>query len=197
MNIGSAGRREAAVTGCLSESVIKAHAPRVKARRAVAQPWRESGCRATEPGTVDRVPAWLVAALAVRSPSTRFSTPVAATVNKCSLWKTRNGLSVARRNRTLIGACDRARLRRLGSARAVKATDHQVVCLIYAMLTRGQDFIERGGADFESKRSRERQLTSPSTPSTTIQPRPRGGRARRLMHKSTTSHSQTVTGCYM
>ena len=51
------GRSEAAVTGCLSESVIKAHAPRVKARRAVAQPRRESGCRATEPGTVDRVSA--------------------------------------------------------------------------------------------------------------------------------------------
>ena len=50
------------------------------------------------------------------------------------------------------------------------------------------------------KRSRaqsERLSPSPSTPSTTIQPRPRAGRARRLMHKSTTSHSQTVTGCYM
>ena len=30
------GRSEAAVAGCLSESVIKAHAPRVKARRVVA-----------------------------------------------------------------------------------------------------------------------------------------------------------------
>ena len=60
------------------ESVIKAHALCVKARRAVAQPWRESGCRATEPGTVDRVPAWLVAASAVRSPSVRFSTPIPA-----------------------------------------------------------------------------------------------------------------------
>ena len=109
----------------------------------------------------------------------------------------RFSLSVARRNRTLIGACDRTRLRRLGSARAVKAIGHQFVCLIYAMLTRGQDFIERGVAHFESERSRERQLTSPSTPSTTIQPRPRAGRARRLMHKSTTSHSQTGTGCYM
>ena len=37
MNGGLAGRSEAAVTRCLSESVIKAHAPRVKARRAVAQ----------------------------------------------------------------------------------------------------------------------------------------------------------------
>ena len=73
-----AGSSEAAVTGCLSESVIKAHAIRVKSRRAVAQLWRKSGCRGTEPGTVDRVPAWLVAASAVRSPPVRFSTPVTA-----------------------------------------------------------------------------------------------------------------------
>ena len=38
------GRSEAAVAGWPSESVIKVHAPRVKARRAVAQPWRASGC---------------------------------------------------------------------------------------------------------------------------------------------------------
>ena len=94
MNSGLAGRSEAAVTGCLSESVIKAHAPRVKARRAVAQPWRESGCRATEPGTVDRVPAWLVAASAVRSPSVRFSTPVTARLTETSLRYTR-GRSIA------------------------------------------------------------------------------------------------------
>ena len=72
------GRSEAAVAGWPSESVIKAHALRVKAQRAVAQPWRESGCRATEPGTVDRVPAWLVAAAAARSLPSRFSSPVTA-----------------------------------------------------------------------------------------------------------------------
>ena len=72
------GRSEAAVAGWPPEPVIKAHAPRVKARRAVAQSWRESGCRATEPGTVDRVPAWLVAASAARSPSVRFSSPISA-----------------------------------------------------------------------------------------------------------------------
>ena len=70
------GRSEAAVIAWLSESVIKAHAPHVKARRAVAQPWLESGCRATESGSVDRVPAWLVATSAVRSPSVRISSPV-------------------------------------------------------------------------------------------------------------------------
>ena len=42
-----AGRSEAAVTGCLSESVIKAYAPRVKARRVVAQQWREFQRRAS------------------------------------------------------------------------------------------------------------------------------------------------------
>ena len=61
------GRSEAAVTGWLAQSVMKAHAPHVKARRAVAQPWRESGCRATESGPVDRVPAWLVAVAALQS----------------------------------------------------------------------------------------------------------------------------------
>ena len=107
-----------------------------------AKPWREHKDSTIEPERVYRTPRGGSVTLAEPIVLTRFSTPVAATVKKCSLWKTRNGLSVARRNRTLIGACDRARLRRLGSARAVKATDHQVVCLIYAMLTRGQDFIE-------------------------------------------------------
>ena len=77
------------------ESVIKAHALCVQARRAVAQPWRESGCRATEPGTVDRVPAWLVAASAVRGPSVRFSTPVTETRNRSSLRKIRTGSLVS------------------------------------------------------------------------------------------------------
>ena len=73
-----AGRSEAAVSGCVSESVIKAYAPRVKARRVVAQRWRECGCRAPEPGTVDRVPGWLVAASAVRMPLFPLSTPIPA-----------------------------------------------------------------------------------------------------------------------
>ena len=62
----------------LCESVIKAHSPRIKARRVVAQPWRDSGCRTTEPGTVDRVPACVDAASAAGIALTRFSSPVTA-----------------------------------------------------------------------------------------------------------------------
>ena len=95
MNSGLAGRSEAAVTGCISESVIKAYAPRLKARRAVAQPWRESGCRATEPGTDDSVPAWLVAAAAARSMPSPFFTPITETRNRSSLRKIRTGSLVS------------------------------------------------------------------------------------------------------
>ena len=63
----------------------------------------------------------------------------------------------ARHNQTFIGACHRARLRRLDSARAVKATAHQLARLIYAMLTRGEAYVERGIEHFESER-RERQI---------------------------------------
>ena len=65
--------------------------------------------------------------------------------------------SSARRSHSFIGACHRTRLRRLDGARAVKATAHQLARLIYAMLTRGEDYVERGIAHFESER-RERQL---------------------------------------
>ena len=69
----------------------------------------------------------------------------------------RMAASTARHNRTFIGACHRARLRRLDSARAIKATAHQLARLIYAMLTRGEDYVERGIEHFESER-RDRQL---------------------------------------
>ena len=65
--------------------------------------------------------------------------------------------STARHNRSFIGACHRARLRRLDSARAIKATAHQLARLIYAMLTRGEEYVDKGMAQFETER-RERQL---------------------------------------
>ena len=69
----------------------------------------------------------------------------------------RMAASTARHNRSFIGACHRARLRRLDTARAVKATAHQLARLIYAMLTRGEEYVEKGMAGFETER-RERQL---------------------------------------
>jgi hypothetical protein len=40
---------------------------------------------------------------------------------------------------------------------AIKATAHQLARLIYAMLTRGQPYVEKGIEEFE-ERSRNRQL---------------------------------------
>ena len=47
----------------------------------------------------------------------------------------------------------------MDTAKAVKATAHQLARLIYAMLTQGQDYVERGMEEFEV-RSRDRQLRS-------------------------------------
>jgi transposase len=65
----------------------------------------------------------------------------------------------ARRSQTFIGAAHRARLARMDTAKAVKATAHQLARLIYAMLTQGQEYVERGMEEFEV-RSRDRQLRS-------------------------------------
>lgn len=65
----------------------------------------------------------------------------------------------ARRSQTFIGAAHRARLARMDTAKAVKATAHQLARLIYAMLTQGQAYVERGMEEFEV-RSRNRQLRS-------------------------------------
>ena len=69
----------------------------------------------------------------------------------------RMAASTARHNQTFIGACHRARLRRLDSARAIKATAHQLARLIYAMLTRGEEYVDKGIAHFETER-RDRQI---------------------------------------
>ena len=47
----------------------------------------------------------------------------------------------ARRSHTCIGAAHRARLARRDTAKAVKATAHQLARLIYALLTQGQDYV--------------------------------------------------------
>lgn len=65
--------------------------------------------------------------------------------------------STARNSRSYIGACHRARLRRLDAARANKATAHQLARLVYAMLTRGEEYVAREVADFEAER-RDRQI---------------------------------------
>lgn len=65
----------------------------------------------------------------------------------------------ARSSQSFIGAAHRARLSRLDTPRAVKATAHQLARLIYAMLTRGEAYVDRGMEQFEEQK-RERQLRS-------------------------------------
>jgi len=63
----------------------------------------------------------------------------------------------ARHSDSFIGASHRARLARLDSSRAIKATAHQLARLIYAMMTKGEDYTDHGMEKFEEDR-RQRQL---------------------------------------
>ncbi|WP_053213217.1 IS110 family transposase [Pseudomonas sp. Q12-87] len=65
--------------------------------------------------------------------------------------------SNARQDKSFIGASHRARLTRMDTSCAIKATAHQLARLIYAMLTKGQPYVEKGIEEFEEK-SRGRQL---------------------------------------
>lgn len=67
--------------------------------------------------------------------------------------------ATARNSQSYIGAQHRARLVRLDKARAVKATAHQLARLLYALLTRGEQYVERGMAHYEEVH-RERQLNA-------------------------------------
>jgi len=69
----------------------------------------------------------------------------------------RQAAANARRSESYIGACHRARLARMDAAKAIKATAHQLARLIYAMLTKGQAYVEKGIETFEAQ-SRDRQL---------------------------------------
>lgn len=69
----------------------------------------------------------------------------------------RMAASTARNSKTAIGAAHRRRLQRMDPARAVKATAHQLARLIYAMLTRGEEYVERDLAAMETER-RDRQI---------------------------------------
>jgi transposase len=63
----------------------------------------------------------------------------------------------ARNSQSFIGASHRARLARMDGASAIKATAHQLARLMYAMLTKGQPYVEKGIEAFES-RTQDRQL---------------------------------------
>jgi hypothetical protein len=57
----------------------------------------------------------------------------------------------------LLGARYRHLKARLGGQKAVKAMARYLACLIYRLLTKGQAYVDRGVAHFESKRT-EREL---------------------------------------
>ncbi len=69
----------------------------------------------------------------------------------------RQAASNARRSKSFLGACHRARLVRMDTAAAIKATAHQLARMIYAMLTKGQEYVEKGIEAYEA-RSKDRQL---------------------------------------
>ena len=64
----------------------------------------------------------------------------------------RMAATTARSDRSAIGAMHRRRLARMDTAKAVKATAHQLARLIYAMLTRGEEYVARDLATWEEER---------------------------------------------
>lgn len=77
-------------------------------------------------------------------------------VNNRAAQALKQAASNARNDQSFIGASHRARLARMDSGCAIKATAHQLARLIYAMLTKGQPYIEMGIEVFETQ-SKERQ----------------------------------------
>ncbi len=69
----------------------------------------------------------------------------------------RQAATTARNSKTAIGASHRRRLQHMEKAKAIKATAHQLGRLIYAMLTHGEEYVERDLAEMEAVR-RERQI---------------------------------------
>lgn len=69
----------------------------------------------------------------------------------------RQAATTARSSQSFIGASHRARLARLDKPKAIKATAHQLARLIYALLERGEEYVEKGIAHHEAVRH-ERQI---------------------------------------
>ena len=71
----------------------------------------------------------------------------------------RMAATTARGDKSAIGAAHRRRLARMDTAKAVKATAHELARLIYAMLTRGEEYVERDLAAWEEQR-RDRMIVN-------------------------------------
>lgn len=59
----------------------------------------------------------------------------------------------ARRSQSFVGARHRARLARKDAAVAVNATAYELACLFYLMVSRGQEYIEKGVEAWEQQRA--------------------------------------------
>ncbi|MDE0711427.1 MAG: hypothetical protein OXH60_04740 [Rhodospirillales bacterium] len=59
----------------------------------------------------------------------------------------------ARRSQSFVGARHRARLARKDVAVAVNATARELACLIYLMVTRGEEYIEKAVEAWEQQRA--------------------------------------------
>ena len=71
----------------------------------------------------------------------------------------RMAATAARSDRSAIGAAHRRRLARMDTAKAIKATAHQLARLIFHMLTRGEEYVARDLAEWEEER-RDRMVAN-------------------------------------
>ncbi len=69
----------------------------------------------------------------------------------------RMAATTARNSKTAIGAAHRRRMHRMDTAKAVKAIAHKLARTIFAMITHGEEYVERDLAEMEAVR-RERQI---------------------------------------
>ena len=100
--------------------------------------------------------SWLTLAPPTRiSGGKRLSGRIRTPVNRLG-QALRVAASTARSSESFIGATHRARLSRLDKGRAIKATAHQLARLIYALLTEGTPYVEKGIEHFESARRKRR-----------------------------------------
>jgi transposase len=60
-------------------------------------------------------------------------------------------------SQSYLGARYRSLRGRLGAPKAIKAMARYLACLVYRMLTKGQDWVDRGAAYYEQRRQ-QRQL---------------------------------------
>ena len=82
--------------------------------------------------------------------------PLSGRMARSTIGSFAGSSSTARSSESFIGATHRARLSRLDKGRAIKATAYQLARLIYALLTEGTPYVEKGIEHFESARRKRR-----------------------------------------